>query len=88
MLIYSNIKNKKTYVEWWGGSTKHPDVQRCYQDDVEKERFTPNEFLGDEYSVFQWLVMCCSDLSFGTNSSIKDLLEMTKEYTEPLKRWG
>lgn len=89
MLIYSNIRSKKTYVEWWGGSTKHPDVQRCYQDDVADGRFTENKyFCEDGYNVFQWLVMRCSELTFGTGTSINQLMEMCKEYLEPMKKWG
>jgi hypothetical protein len=89
MLIYSNIASKRTYVEWWGGSTKHPDVRNCYQDDVADGKFTENKFfIEDGYNVFQWLVMRCSELTFGTGTSINQLMEMCKEYLEPMKKWG
>ena len=41
MKLYSNLEDRKTYVEFWGASTKHPDAIHCLQDDIEKEKFTP-----------------------------------------------
>ena len=78
MLVYSNIRNKKTY-----------DIRHCYQDDVADGKFTENTFFNDAgYNVFQWLVMRCSDLTFGTGTSINRLMKMCKEYLEAMKSWG
>ena len=88
MLIYSNIGTKRTYCEFWGGSTKHPDVRKCYQDDVKSKKHTLNDFLPADYDTFQWLVECCADLSFGTATELKKLLAMSNEYLEPMKKFG
>ena len=77
MLVYSNRETKRTYFELWGGSTKHPDVRKCLQSDIEADRFCPSDWIDNpEYQCFQWLVGCCADLSWGTLDNLRDLMEM------------
>jgi len=78
MLVYSNLKTKNTYFELWGGSTKHPDVQKVLQWDIENGKFTPSDWIETPaYECFQWLVWCLSDLTFGTRYHLKELLELS-----------
>lgn len=80
MKIYSNIQTKNTYFEVWGGSTKHPDVQRVLQWDRENGRFIPSTFItSPDYECFQWLVQCISELNFGTFDKLKDLMEIAED---------
>ena len=55
--VYENEKH--IYIcELWDGSTKHPDSIFYY------DEFKKNEFLPDEYQVFQWLLECASKLTW------------------------
>ena len=77
MLIYSNLRTKNTYFEIWGSSTKHPDVRRVLQYDIESERFIPSDWItGSEYELFQWVLQCISELSFGTYYHTRELMEL------------
>lgn len=88
MKLYSNIKTKNTYFEVWGGSTKHPDVRRVLQQDIEDERFTPPWIINTaEYTFFQWTLQCISDLSFGTYHMSIDFLEMCGAYFKENDCW-
>lgn len=88
MLVYSNIKTKNTYFEIWGGSTKHPDVRRVLQYDIEEDRFTPSQWITTpEYECFQWLVQCCAELSFGTLDHLREVMQWTTCFDD-LKCWA
>lgn len=80
MKIYSNLKTKKTYMEFWGASTKHPDVSFCYQYDIENGDFYENEMIAiDWYSFFQWVIFRLSTLSFGTLKEAEKIIGMARD---------
>lgn len=76
MILYSRLDNKKTYVEFWGASTKHPDSINCYQSDIEAGEYIPNEFQGDECNIMQWLMYVASIKTwiFHAVDTIRDLM--------------
>ena len=81
MKLYSRLDTKYTYFEIWGGSTKHPDVRRILQDDIENLKFyTSGIITSVEYAFFQWVCQCISELSFGTYSEMRDFLDMCEPY--------
>lgn len=80
MKIYSNIKTKNTYLEIWGGSTKHPDVRKVLQWDKENKDFIPSDLIqGADYECFQWAVQCIAGLEWGTYDLLNDLMQMVKD---------
>jgi len=88
MKLYSNIETKNTYFEIWGGSTKHPDVRRILQYDIDDDRFTPSQFVvSEEYMFFQWVMQCISELSFGTYNMSIEFLEMCGTYFKKNECW-
>ena len=77
--LYSSLETKKTYLEFWGASTKHPDIAYCYQSDIERECFDENTLITkDGYSCFQWIIYCLSRMTFHTRYYLSRLLEMVE----------
>ena len=66
--LYTRISDKRTYLEIWGASTKHPDVIRCLEDDIESGKFNFNQFTDEVGNVFQWLLHVASDMTFTFSS--------------------
>ena len=61
MILYSRLDDHKTYAEFWGASTKHPDSISCLQDDVERRKFTPSDKNNTTIAdVLQWLMYVAS----------------------------
>ena len=89
MKIYSRLDTKNTYFEVWGGSTKHPDVQRVLQWDKENKDFIPSTFVtSPDYECFQWLVQCISEMNFGTLSKLREIMEIAEISFEDLGLWA
>lgn len=59
IVLYSDVESKNTYLELWGGSTKHPDVMYRFDDWQDK-----CAWLSEEDLIFQWIFYCASRLSF------------------------
>ena len=62
MILYSRINDHKTYAEFWGASTKHPDSMHCLQNDIEKG-YINLSFENDGINaadVLQWLMFIAS----------------------------
>lgn len=64
MILYSDIETKKTFVEFWGASTKHPDTIHCYQYDIENGKFIESNFQDIEWNILQWLMYVASQKTF------------------------
>lgn len=62
MILYSRLDNKKTYCEFWGASTKHPDCVECLQNDIENKKFKiAFESEGvTSADILQWLILLAS----------------------------
>lgn len=60
MRIYSDIATRKTYVERWGASTKHPDSIHCFDD----HESSPYVKRGTPWDIYQWLLECAVDVAF------------------------
>lgn len=58
--LYKNKENDYV-LELWGASTKHPDSIFHM---VADEKFKINEYLDLQCQVFQWLLLCASELSW------------------------
>ena len=58
--LYTSLTNKRTYLEIWGASTKHPDQVRCFESDCESKKFINNEYFSVEDNIFQWLLYIAS----------------------------
>ena len=80
MILYSDVETKKTYVEFWGASTKHPDSKHCYQYDVEDKKFIESPWSGIEWNILQWLIYVASKMNFIFNSI--DIIDDVKYYYE------
>jgi hypothetical protein len=79
--LYSRIDTKDTYFEMWGASTKHPDVRRTLNDDIENEKFCESSFIDSiEYKFFQWTCQCITELSWGTYKYLKKFMKMCKPF--------
>ena len=57
--LFSNIETKETYLELWGGSTKHPDVRYRFSDYDGRLTMADWRLVGD---VYQWVLHCASCL--------------------------
>ena len=57
-VLYSDIKTHETYLELWGGSTKHPDSVFYFSD------FHLSEFFEPEDQIVPWLFECASKMNF------------------------
>ncbi len=75
--LYSRIDTKDTYLELWGGSTKHPDVMYRFSDYEDKA-----EWIYPEWLVYQWIIYCASRLTFP--SSTYKLVQFAQEYHDTL----
>lgn len=81
MKLYSRLDTKDTYFEMWGASTKHPDLRRTLQGDIENLKFYTSDIVTSvEYTFFQWVCQCISELSFGTYAEMKKFLNMCEPY--------
>lgn len=79
--LYSRIDTKWTYFEMWGSSTKHPDVRRNLQSDIENGRFYESSLITDiGYKFFQWTCQCITELDWGTYTYLKGFLKACKPY--------
>lgn len=80
MILYSRLDNKKTYCEFWGASTKHPDSINCMNDDIENKHFITTQFVDDICiaDVLQWLTYIASQKSwiFHTIEVLEDIQEI------------
>lgn len=87
MILYSRLDNKKTYVEFWGASTKHPDSMHCYQDDVEIGKYIPNEYQMEAGNIFQWLMYVASMKTWFAHARevIEDILDLDNDYREAMR---
>jgi len=83
MKLYSNIETHRTYVEFWGASTKHPDSVHCYQDDVERGKYIPNEYQEDGDNILQWLMYVASmkTWEFHAIEVLEDIIEWDTDIT-------
>jgi len=59
--LFSNIDTKETYLELWGGSTKHPDVRYRFSDYDNRLTTSDWSLIGD---IYQWVLYCASRLMF------------------------
>lgn len=57
--LFSNIETKETYLELWGGSTKHPDVRYRFSDYDNRLTMSDWSIIGD---IYQWVLYCASRL--------------------------
>lgn len=71
--FYSRIDTRDTYLELWGGSTKHPDL--CYSFSDYKDT---NSYIYKELLVYQWLLYCASLMFFPSTSY--DIAEFAQKY--------
>ena len=61
MKLYSRLDDHKTYAEFWGSSTKHPDCIECLQNDLDNGNF--HLFFDNTVSIadlLQWLMYIAS----------------------------
>lgn len=84
MILYSRLDDRKTYAEFWGASTKHPDSVSCLQNDVERGKFSPCGFLDSGLDnlftiadILQWLMYVAS-----TKTWIFHAIELIEEVQE------
>ena len=82
MILYSDVTTRKTYVEFWGASTKHPDSRNCYQYDIEDKKFIESPFQHIEWNILQWLMYVASIKTFVFHAM--ELLDDIKYYYDVL----
>ena len=89
MILYSRLADRKTYVEFWGASTKHPDSINCYETDVENGKYIPNEFQGAECNIMQWLMYVASMKTwiFHAIDTIEDMMAIHNDWMAARKYW-
>ena len=82
MILYSRLADRKTYVEFWGASTKHPDSINCYQSDIENGKFTPNTYQDEGGNILQWLMYVASIKMWFTHARdlIEEIIEIDNDY--------
>ena len=66
--LYSDIESRKTFLDIWGSSTKHPDCHFCLQNLVKSEQFQLSEYCSIERNMFQFMIYCASRLTFDFNA--------------------
>ena len=57
--LFSNIETRETFLELWGGSTKHPDVRYRFSDYDNRLTMEDWSIAGD---IYQWVLYCASCL--------------------------
>lgn len=74
--LYSNLDTKETFLEAWGGSTKHPDARHRFSEYSDRSDVSDLETL-----VFQWVVHCSSCQLWGGNTiqMLKWILEIVED---------
>ena len=69
MYLYYDLVLQTYVLEIWGASTKHPDCVMTMKDAVDSGHFSPS-ILGDDVSLYQWLLYCASTMMW-PHSSVK-----------------
>ena len=77
MKLYSDVRTKETYLEFWGASTKHPDVVFKLSTALKNGDVLQSPIVDNiDYTVIQWVIWCFSTLSFGTLRHTRNFLNM------------
>ena len=79
-VLYSSLDTKETYLECWGGSTKHPDVIYRFSDD-----FLLSPYFDKQDQVIPWLFECASRMTFPVHSY--ELAKWACEAYENIRGW-
>lgn len=82
MKVYSNISTKRTFCEFWGGSTKHPDSRFCFN---EWECYDKSWLYdaNSPYELIKWLMSCVANIETMPNDTecyLEDLLDYQRFY--------
>ena len=63
--LFSNIETKETFLEFWGGSTKHPDIRCRFSDYDNRLTLEDWSLVGD---IYQWVLYRASCLRIPTQA--------------------
>lgn len=82
-MLYSSLETKDTYLELWGGSTKHPDLMyrfSDYDDFIKNDEAFHQQILPGY--IYQWTLWVASKLTFPWSS-----LRMVEHFSEIYKAY-